>query len=321
MGTGAVIPMSIFHTSLSGPRQRAAPDRAARLMRLATYASVAVAATLITAKTGALYATGSAVILATLIDSMLDGAASLLNLLAVRHSLQPADTEHRFGHGKAEALAGIGQAAFIGGSAVFLGFESVQRLLSPAPVTQSGIGIAVTLFALALTMLLVAFQRYVSRASGSVAISADALHYASDVLLNLGVIAGLLLSGRFGIPLADPLIALLIAAWIGYSAVRIFMTSYDQIMDRELPDEDRQKVRQIALAHAGVHAIHDVRSRLSGTTPFIQLHIEMQPDLTLHQAHVISDAVEAKVKAAFPGAEVIIHQDPAGFEKDPAFRD
>ena len=310
--------MSLFQSAITS---RAAPTRAARLMRLATYASVVVAATLIVVKTGALYATGAAVMLATLIDSILDGAASLLNLFAVRHSLQPADTEHRFGHGKAEALAGLGQAAFIGGSAVFLGFESVQRILDPEPVMQSNIGIAVTLFALVLTISLVAFQRYVSRASGSIAVGADALHYASDVALNIGVIAGLVMSGRFGLIYADPLIALLIAGWIGYSAVQIFRISYDQIMDRELPDEDRQKVREIALAHDGVISIHDVRSRLAGTTPFIQLHLEMRPDMSLHAAHLIADEVEAKVKAAFPGAEVIIHQDPAGFEKDPAFHD
>ncbi len=279
---------------------RAAPPRAARLMRLATYASVSVAATLITVKVGALYATGAAVILATLVDSILDGAASLLNLFAVRHSLQPADSEHRFGHGKAEALAGLGQAAFIGGSAVFLGFESVQRILDPQPVVQSNIGIAVTVFALVLTIALVGLQRYVVRASGSVAVGADALHYASDIMLNLGVIAGLLLAGRFGLIFADPLIALAIAGWIGYSAVQIFRTSYDQIMDRELPDEDRTKVHEIALAHKEVIAIHDVRSRLAGTTPFIQLHLEMQPDMTLHAAHLIADEVEARVKAAFP---------------------
>jgi len=310
--------MSLLHSDIT---LRAARPRAARLMRLATYASVGVAATLISVKLGALYATGAAVILATLIDSILDGAASLLNLLAVRHSLQPADSEHRFGHGKAEALAGLGQAAFIGGSAVFLGFESVQRILDPQPVVQSTIGIAVTLFALVLTIALVGFQRYVVRASGSVAVGADALHYASDVMLNLGVIAGLVLAGRFGLIFADPLIALAIAGWIGYSAVQIFRTSYDQIMDRELPDEDRNKVREIALAHKEVMAIHDVRSRLAGTTPFIQLHLEMQPDMTLHAAHKIADEVEAGVKAAFPGAEVIIHQDPAGFEKHPAFHD
>ncbi len=310
--------MSLLHSDIT---LRAARPRAARLMRLATYASVGVAATLISVKLGALYATGAAVILATLIDSILDGAASLLNLLAVRHSLQPADSEHRFGHGKAEALAGLGQAAFIGGSAVFLGFESVQRILDPQPVVQSTIGIAVTLFALVLTIALVGFQRYVVRASGSVAVGADALHYASDVMLNLGVIAGLLLAGRFGLIFADPLIALAIAGWIGYSAVQIFRTSYDQIMDRELPDEDRNKVHEIALAHKEVIAIHDVRSRLAGTTPFIQLHLEMQPDMTLHAAHKIADEVEARVKAAFPGAEVIIHQDPAGFEKHPAFHD
>lgn len=310
--------MSLFQSDMAS---RLAPPRAARLMRLATYASVGVAATLITVKLGALYATGAAVILATLVDSILDGAASLLNLFAVRHSLQPADSEHRFGHGKAEALAGLGQAAFIGGSAVFLGFESLQRILDPQPVVQSNIGIAVTVFALVLTIALVGLQRYVVRASGSVAVGADALHYASDVMLNLGVIAGLLLAGRFGLIFADPLIAMAIAGWIGYSAMQIFRTSYDQIMDRELPDEDRTKVHEIALAHKEVIAIHDVRSRLAGTTPFIQLHLEMQPDMTLHAAHLIADEVEARVKAAFPGAEVIIHQDPAGFEKHPAFHD
>lgn len=310
--------MSLFQSAL---RSQTAPARAARLMRLATYASVGVATILITVKTGALYATGAAVMLATLIDSILDGAASLLNLFAVRHSLQPADTEHRFGHGKAEALAGLGQAAFIGGSAVFLGFEAVQRIASPEPVVQTGIGIAVTLIALVLTIALVAFQRYVSRASGSIAVGADAMHYASDVMLNLGVIAGLVLSGQFGLVYGDPLIALAIAGWIAYSAMQIFRTAYDQIMDRELPIEDRKKVRAIALAHKEVLDIHDVRSRLAGTTPFIQLHLEMQPDLSLHDAHLIADQVEAKVKEAFPGAEVIIHQDPAGFEKNPAFHD
>lgn len=310
--------MSSLHTTWT---RRASPDKAARLMRLATYASVATAATLIVIKAGALYVTGAAVILATLIDSVLDGAASLLNLIAVRHALQPADTEHRFGHGKAEALAGLAQVAFIGGSAVFLSIEAVQRTITPQPISHSGIGVGVTLIALMLTFALVAFQRYVSRVSGSVAISADALHYSSDVLLNLGVIAGLLLSSQFGIIRADPLIALAISGWIGYSAVQIFRTSYDQIMDRELPDEDRQKVREIALAHKRVLSIHDVRSRLAGTTPFIQLHLEMQPDLSLKQAHLIADEVEAAVKRAFPGAEVIIHQDPAGLEKNPAFKD
>lgn len=313
--------MNLFQSLSMSSRIEQAPARTARLMRLATYASVAVACTLIAAKAAALYITGSAVILATLVDSLLDGAASVLNLIAVRHSLQPADEKHRFGHGKAEALAGLGQAAFIGGSAVFLAFESVQRLIVPHPIGRSEIGIAVTVFALVLTIGLVAFQRYVSRVSGSIAIGADALHYASDVMLNVGVIVALVLASQFGVMLADPVIALLIAGWIGYSAVQIFMGSYDQIMDTELPQQDRARLREIALSHAGVHAIHDVRSRLSGTTPFIQLHLELQPDLSLHQAHAISDDVEAKVKAAFPGAEVIIHADPAGYEKDPAFND
>lgn len=297
------------------------PERAASLMRAASLASVCVAIILIVVKSGTLYITGSAVILATLIDSFLDGGASSLNFIAVRHSLVPADDQHRFGHGKAEALAALGQAAFIGGSAVFLAFESIRRVLDPEPVAHSEIGIAVSVFAIVLTFGLVLFQRYVARATGSLAIGADSIHYTSDLLLNVGVIVALVLSGPYGIALADPLIALAISGWIGFSAVQIFRAAYDQIMDRELPDEDREKLRDIAMSHAEVHAIHDVRSRLSGITPFIQLHIELDADLTLMRAHEIADDVEAQVKIQFPGAEVIIHQDPAGVEKDPAFPD
>ena len=294
---------------------------AAKWMRIAAIASILVAAILVFTKAGALLATGSAVILATLIDSILDGGASILNFIAVRHSVQPADDEHRFGHGKAEAVAALGQAAFIGGSAAFLTFESARRMIDPEPVTQSQTGIAVTVFAIVLTIGLVGLQRYVARRTGSLAISADSMHYGSDLLLNIGVIIGLVLSGYYGIAIADPLIALLIAGWIGWSAIRIFRYALDQIMDRELPEEDRETLRDIALSHSEVHAIHDVRSRLSGITPFIQLHVEMDPNLPLHRAHEIADEVEEEVKAAFPGAEVIIHQDPVGFEKDPAFPD
>ena len=172
--------MSLLHPEISVSDSSVHGQRAANLMRMAGLASICVALILVVAKSGALYATGSAVILATLIDSLLDGGASTLNFIAVRHSLQPADDEHRFGHGKAEALAALGQAAFIGGSAVFLTFEAARRLLNPEPILQSEIGIAVTLFAIVLTMALVLVQRYVSRATGSLAISADSVHYASD---------------------------------------------------------------------------------------------------------------------------------------------
>ncbi|HAD25449.1 MAG TPA: divalent metal cation transporter FieF, partial [Alphaproteobacteria bacterium] len=177
---------------------------AAKWMRIAAIASILVAAILVFTKAGALLATGSAVILATLIDSILDGGASILNFIAVRHSLQPADDEHRFGHGKAEAVAALGQAAFIGGSAAFLTFESARRMIDPEPVTQSQTGIAVTVFAIVLTIGLVGLQRYVARRTGSLAISADSMHYGSDLLLNIGVIIGLVLSGYYGIAIADP---------------------------------------------------------------------------------------------------------------------
>lgn len=291
---------------------RAAPEDAARLMRLATSASVAVALVLIAAKLVALWLTGAVAMLSSLVDSMLDAGASIINLLAVRHALQPADREHRFGHGKAEAIGSLAQAGIISGSAVFVLFQAGDRLLHPQPVEESAIGIAVMLFSIALTLGLVLFQRSVTRRTGSIAVAADSLHYFSDLLSNLAVIAALALAGWLGWLWADPVLAGVIALYLLWGAFQVFRAARDQLMDRELPDEQRARIREIATRHPEVVAIHDLRTRSSGLSTFIQLHLELDPEMPLRRAHTISDAVEAELQAAFPGAEVIIHQDPYG---------
>lgn len=297
------------------PRPTAA--RMARLMRFATYASTAVAVVLVVAKLWAWLQTDSVSLLSSLIDSLLDMGASLITLYAVHHAVQPADREHRFGHGKAEALAGLGQAIFIAGSVVFLALEAGRRLLIPHPVEESDAGMIVILASLALTGILILFQRYVIQHTGSVAVSADALHYRSDLLLNGSVLAGLFLSGHFGWAWADPLFALVVAGIIARSAWQIVGKSFDVLMDRELPDEDRRRIRQIATDHAGVAAVHDIRTRSSGTQVFVQLHLEMDGDKPLREAHALGDKVMYAVQAAYPNAEVLVHQDPAGEEEPP----
>ncbi len=286
-----------------------------KLMVAATYASVSVAVVLIAAKLGAWLFTDSVALLSSLADSVLDAAASLVNLLAVRSALQPADREHRFGHGKAESLAGLAQAAFIAGSGVFLLLESVERLITPRAVDHGLIGIAVMGFSIVLTVALVGFQIYVVKRTNSIAIAADQLHYRIDILVNFAVIVSLLLASIGGWRLADPLFAILIVAYMGSGAYKILRQSLKDLMDTEFDEADRTRIRDIVLAHPDVRDIHDMRTRSSGPDAFIQLHIEMDGDLSLLAAHEISDQVMLNVEKAFPNAEVLIHQDPEGVEE------
>jgi len=286
-----------------------ATEKNATLLKRVTLASTLTALVLIALKLVTWLWTGSVSMLASLVDSAMDAIASLINLLAVRYALVPADDEHRFGHGKAESLAGLAQAAFISGSALFLLLHAVDRILHPAPVQRTTLGIAVIVFSLALTLALLTYQRYVIRHTGSVAIRADALHYATDVLSNLGVIAALLLA-QFGLPIFDPILAIAIAGYILTGAWRIGRDSLDHLMDRELDDAVRERIKQLALEHTEVRGIHELRTRRAGQTSFIQLHLEMEPQLTLAEAHAIADMVEAQIRAAVPTSDVIIHQDP-----------
>jgi len=309
--------MTGAHT-LDPPARTSGAD-AERLKRLATYAAVAVAATLIVTKLWAWAVTGSVAMFASLVDSALDLLASGLNLFAVRHALTPADREHRFGHGKAEAIAGLGQAAFVAGSSAFLIFQSIVRIMTPEAVPESELGIAVMLLSIALTFALVTYQRYVTARTRSLAIGADRLHYAGDLAMNGGVIVALILAGWFGWTLADPIIGLAIACVIGWSAIQILRASYDELMDREFADADREKIKEIVRQHSAVVSLHDLRTRHAGHRAFIQLHLELAPEISLRDAHRISDEVEEALGRAFPDAEVLIHQDPAGVEPSPSF--
>ena len=283
----------------------------ARLLRLATYASVVTASLLIAGKLAAMLLTGSVSVMASLIDSLMDVAASLINLFAVRYSLMPADEEHRFGHGKAESLAGLAQATFIAGSALFLLLHAVDRLLNPQPLQAIGIGIAVMVFAIAATLILLGIQRYVIARTGSTAIRADSLHYFTDLLTNASIIVALALSlaGWQGL---DPIFAIGIACYILYSAWQIGLDAFHQLMDRELPDADRERIRAIALGHDQVRGLHDLRTYRSGQREIVQFHLELDGDLSLHAAHAVTEAVTAAIHEAYPAADIVIRQDPVG---------
>lgn len=281
----------------------------AALLRLATRASVTTAVVLILAKLGAWLVTGSVSILASLVDSVMDSLASLINLFAVRYSLQPADAEHRFGHGKAEPLAGLAQAAFISGSAIFLILHAIDRLQYPHPLEDVGVGLLVMGFSILVTLGLLAIQRYVIRKTDSTAIRADALHYASDLLTNASIILALYFS-TLGWNWADPVFAIVVAIYIFISAARIGYTAFQQLMDRELPEAIQQQILAAASEVPGVIGVHDLRTRQSGQTRFVQLHLELDASLPLVKAHAIADTVDARIKSILPEAEILIHEDP-----------
>ena len=289
-----------------------ASDAKARLMRQATLFSVAVAVIMVGLKLAAWILTGSVALLSTLIDSTLDGLSALVNFLAVRHALEPADEDHRFGHAKAEPLAGLAQSAFIGGSALFLIGQAAQRLFEPDPIGNATFGMVVMVIAIVVTLALVLFQRMVVARTGSLAIGADHLHYMGDLMMNGAVIVSLVISSQFGLTLADPLFAIGIALYLIWGAWQIGRRSYDLLMDKEFPDEQRHRIAAICLAQPGIHGVHDLRTRSAGLAEFIQVHVTMDPDITLMEAHRISDRVEQALRAAFPAADVIIHQDPDG---------
>ncbi|HEY4113662.1 MAG TPA: cation diffusion facilitator family transporter [Rhizomicrobium sp.] len=288
------------------------------LMRRAAFASLGTSIGLVILKAGAYFLTGSVAMLASLADSALDLFSSTLNLVAIRSTLTPADEEHRFGHGKAEPLAGLAQGAFIAGSATFLIVQAVNRFIAPQEIGHETAGLIVMGISIAATLALVTYQRSVVRRTGSVAISADGKHYASDLVTNIGVVLAIALTKWFGWKLADPTIALAIAAILIWSAWSVFVQSYDQLMDRELPDADRDRIKQIVLTNPAVLSLHDLRTRAAGVHTFVQLHIELDPKINLLRAHEVSDEVEKSLCAEFPNCQVIIHQDPAGVEKPPA---
>ncbi|WP_104034966.1 CDF family cation-efflux transporter FieF [Vibrio jasicida] len=281
----------------------------ARLVTMAAWTATIVATLLLIVKVITWWVTGSVSLLASLIDSMLDIAASVVNLIVVRYSLQPADKEHTFGHGKAESLAALAQAMFISGSAVFLILNGIERFFRPQDLQSPELGVYVSLFAMLMTFGLVMFQKRVVRMTGSQAIAADSLHYQTDLYMNGAIMVALGLS-YFGVTQADAVFAVGIGIFILYSAFKMVSEAIQTLLDRKLPDEELEQIRQECLKVEGVLGVHQLRTRMSGPTRFIQLHLELNDHLPLIEAHHIADEVEANLLALFPESDVLIHQDP-----------
>ena len=286
-------------------------DRA-RLTARAAMASIAMAIILIGLKAWAAVQTSSTAMLGSLADSGLDLVASLVVLLGVRIAAVPADHDHRFGHGKAEALAALAQVILITLSALFIGYRAVERLLSGAPTTDAELGIGVSVIAMVLTFALISYQRRVVRRTGSLAIGTDRLHYSSDLALNGSVIVALALDQYAGLAGADALFGLLIALWLVWGAWRASSQALDQLMDKEWPDELRERFLSAAGEYPELAGLHDLRTRSSGTHYFAQFHVWVPADWTVREAHDRLDQVEEQLQARFPGTEILIHVDPEG---------
>ena len=292
-------------------------DSNARLTASAALASAATALFLLLLKGFGAWSTGSVAMLGSLADSGLDLLASLVTLYGVRVAGTPADHDHRFGHGKAEALAALFQVALITASAVFIAWRAAYRLAEDSRTQNPEFGIAVSLVAIAATIGLLAYQRSVIARTQSVAIRADSIHYQSDLLLNLSVIAALVLDQYLGLTGADPLFGIAIALWLAWGAFKASSQAIDHLMDKEWPEEKRQRFLAVAARHPQLRGIHDFRTRRSGSRDFAQFHMYVAPDMTVAAAHHVMDEVEEKIAEAFPGIEILIHLDPEGHVDQP----
>ena len=282
------------------------------LAQRAALASVATALFLLLLKLYAAWATGSVAMLASLADTGLDLVASLMTLYGVRLAATPADHDHRFGHGKAEALVALFQVALIAVSAAAILVRALQRFGAGDVTARAGEGIAVSVAAMIATLLLLGYQRRVIARTGSVAIGADHVHYQSDLLLNGAVIVALTIEQFVGIRGADPLFGIVIALWLAWGAWRASSAAIDQLMDREWPEEKRRRFIEVANRHPALNNLHDLRTRTSGAQDFAQFHVWVAPQMTIAEAHAITEDVEAALAAEFPGTDILIHLDPEG---------
>jgi ferrous-iron efflux pump FieF len=281
----------------------------AQLLKRVTYASVVTAVILIIVKAIAWYLSSSIGILASLVDSLMDSFTSIINLFAVRYALQPPDEDHPYGHGKAEPLAGLAQASFIAGSAVFLIFNAIERLQNPHELSHGTLGIAVMVFSIVLTLLLISYQKHVIKITNNLAIKADSLHYVTDLLTNISIIGALFLTLN-GYLWADGVFAILIALYIFKSAYEIGYHSFQQLMDKKLDEETENLILKTINETKDVIGLHDFRTRQSGKDKFIQFHLELDERFSLLKAHEIADGLEKKLMSLIPDAEIIIHEDP-----------
>lgn len=285
-------------------------DEYAFWVRLAAILSTSTALILVIIKLYAWLVTDSSAMLASTTDSILDLFASVMSIVILRFALAPADKEHSFGHGKAESLAGLVQASFVLGSAIILIFSGVSRLLNPQVIVQGEVAIWVTIISIVLTLLLVGFQRYVIKRTGSIIISGDALHYQSDLLLNLGVLAAIILSQGIWLS-ADGVFTILVALYLVFGAGQIMVQSVSQLMDSEISDDELNEIRSIVLRHGQAKGIHELRTRQSGAQRFVQFHLELSDDLSLLEAHSIGDEIEQQICRVISPCEVFIHHDPS----------
>lgn len=285
-----------------------------RLRLWGVYASIGTAVTLLLAKLVAYILSDSVSVMVSLIDSALDGLISLLTLAGVRYAQRPPDHKHRYGHGKAEPLVALGQGAFILGATMLLMWESIHRLINPQPVGPNIPAIGIMIFSIVLTALLLMWQKYVVRKTGSLAVAADSLHYSGDFIMNLSVIAALSIVEYTGWWWLDSVFAFIVAVYWGWNGFGISRAAFNLLMDRELSLSDRNRIEAIVTAHTECRGIHDLRTRSDGTAIFIEFHLELDGHLTLDAAHDITDDIEKRLVGEFPSASVIIHQEPAGLD-------
>ena len=283
----------------------------------AAFASISVALLLLGMKAWAVWTTGSTAMLGSLADTALDLIASVATLAGVWIAARPADEDHRFGHGKAEALAAMFQVVLISISAVGLAARAVQQWIAGGRTEAAQDGIVVSAIAMVATLALIAYQRFVIARTGSIAIATDHVHYQSDLFLNLAVIAALALDQYGGVAGADPVFALAIAAWLAWGAWRASQAAIEQLMDREGPEEKRQRFVEIAARHPELERLHDLRTRTSGMRDFVQFHVDLPGSMTVDQSHAIIDRVEHALCREFPNLELLIHIDPAGHVDEP----
>ena len=286
-----------------------------QVQKAATSAALLMALTLVVIKTMGYVATDSLSLLSSLVDSASDIVASLGTYVGVRTALRPADEDHRFGHGKAEAMAALGTAAFVLGSASFLVVEAVSRLFENHTVAMSNIGIAIMVISMIETYALIWFQRYAVKRTGSTAIAADEVHYTADFASNAAVIASLLLTAYTGFGLIDALAGIIIAVWLVSKVVPVAREAVDMLMDKELPEAERQRILSLAGSHPQIKGVHDLRTRHSGSSVFIELHIEFDPELSIRKAHAVGAQIESLIRAEVKGADILVHFDPEGEEE------
>lgn len=287
-------------------------SQTAALNRSAAYASISVAVLLVGLKAWAALSTGSTAMLGSLADTALDLVASLATLAGVWVAAQPDDEKHRFGHGKAEALAAMFQVVLISISALTLAFRGIEQFISGARTEAAGEGIGVSLIAMAATLALLAWQRHVIRRTGSLAISTDHVHYQSDLLLNLAVIGALVLDQYAGIAGSDPVFGVLIALWLLWGGWGASRAAIEQLMDKEWPEEKKAHFIEVLGRHPELRGVHDLRTRTSGNRDFVQFHVWVDAKMTVAEAHEVMDEIEAKLHAEFPDVEILIHPDPDG---------